>query len=82
MYIVDKLKAKMFISVNIIYTEKMIIDFPARLISFEVLKDFVTDIQIRAHDNQPIRRIIRNLENAIILPYFIREFPVRTSKYQ
>jgi hypothetical protein len=29
-----------------------------------------------------MRRVIKNLENAIILPYFIRKFPVRINKYQ
>jgi len=50
-HIVDKLKVKILISVDVIYIEKMIINFPARLISFKILKDFVTDIQIRARDN-------------------------------
>jgi hypothetical protein len=50
-HIIDKLKAKMLINVDVIYIEKMIIDFPARLIFFGILKDFVTDIQIRARNN-------------------------------
>jgi hypothetical protein len=41
----------MLIGVNVIYTEKIIIDFPAHSVSFGILKDFVTDIQIRARDN-------------------------------
>ena len=81
MYIVDKLKVKILIGVDVIYTEKMIINFPARSVSFEILKNFVADIQIRACNNQPIRRVIRSLENAIILSHSIREFPVRISKY-
>jgi hypothetical protein len=44
MHIVDKLKIKIFINVDVIYTEKMIIDFPARSVFFGILKDFVTDI--------------------------------------
>jgi hypothetical protein len=51
MHIVDKLKAKILIGVNVIYTKKIIIDFPARSISFEALKDFVIDIRIRARNN-------------------------------
>jgi hypothetical protein len=44
MYIVNKLKIKMLINVNVIYTKKMIINFPTRSISFEILKNFVIDI--------------------------------------
>jgi hypothetical protein len=59
----------------------MIIDFPVYLVSFRILKDFVTDIQIRARNNQFIRRMIKSLENVIILPYFIRKLSMKTSKY-
>jgi hypothetical protein len=50
-HIVDKLKIKIFIGVNVIYIEKIITDFLARLVFFEVLKDFVINIQIRARNN-------------------------------
>jgi hypothetical protein len=41
----------MLISVNVIHTKKMIIDFPTYLVSFRTLKDFVINIQIRARNN-------------------------------
>ena len=58
-HIVNNLKANMLIGIDILYSEKAVINLPAGKIYFSSYKDIVVLIEYTPHNNIQVRRVMR-----------------------
>jgi len=76
-HIVNYFKIKMLIGVDIIGIEKMVIDFVYRLLILGNVSGFRTDIYVHTKDNVKVRRIIKVVKDAVILPHSVMEMFIK-----
>ena len=60
MYIIDDLKTKMLLNINILNFERMSIDVDEEKLLIKSYNDLITNIKIKIKNNINVRRIIRN----------------------
>ncbi len=76
-HIVDHLKTKILIDIDLIDTEEMIIDFIHRSLTFGDVLNFRTDIHVHAKDNVKIQRIIKVAKDAVFPSRSVIEMSIK-----
>ena len=66
MHIIDDLKTKMLLNINILDSERMSIDVDEKKLLIKNCNDLITNIKIKAKNNIDVRRTIRNQKKMTI----------------
>jgi len=76
-HLVDNLKAKMLVGMDILAPEKMSLDLGSEQLFVRSCGDFVAPIQVTAKDNINVRRTVRNEKRIVIPPQSTTRIPVQ-----
>jgi hypothetical protein len=79
-YIVDILKLKILIAIDIVNTEKIFIDFRIRTFFINIILRFSTNIQAIRRNIKIIKIVINSRKKEIVPSNFIKEIPIRIKK--
>jgi hypothetical protein len=79
-HVVDTLKLKMLIAINIVDTEKIFINFRIRTFFINIISEFSTNIRAIRENIKIIKIVINSRKEEIVPPNKIKEIPIRIKK--
>jgi hypothetical protein len=79
-YVVDALKSKILITINVVDTEKIFINFRNRTFSINIIPKFSKNIRAIRRNIKIIKIVINSRKEQIVPPKIIKEIPIRIKK--
>jgi hypothetical protein len=79
-HVVNILKLKILIAINIVDTEKIFIDFRIRTLAINIISKFNTNIRAIRRNIKIIKIVVNSRKKEIIPPNIIKEIPIRIRK--
>jgi hypothetical protein len=79
-HVVDILKLKMLISIDIMNIKKIFINFRIRTFAINIISEFSTNIRMIRKNIKIIKIVINSRKKEIVPPNIIKEIPIRIKK--
>jgi hypothetical protein len=79
-HIMDILKLKILIAIDIINIEKIFINFRIRTLAIDTISEFSTNIRVIRRNIKMIKTVVNSRKEEIIPPNAIKEIPIRMRK--
>jgi hypothetical protein len=79
-YVIDILKLKILIAINIVNIKKIFIDFRIRTLVINIISKFNTNIRAIRKNIKIIKIVVNFRKKKIIPPNIIKEIPIRMRK--
>jgi hypothetical protein len=76
-HVVNTLKSKILIAIDIVNTEKIFINFRIRTLAINIISEFSTNIRAIRRDIKIIKIIMNFRKEKINSPNIIKEIPIR-----
>jgi hypothetical protein len=79
-HVVNTLKSKILIAIDIVDTEKIFINFRIRTFAIDTISEFSTNIRAIRKNTKMIKIVVNSRKEEIISPNTIKEIPIRMRK--
>jgi hypothetical protein len=79
-HVVNILKLKMLIAIDIVNIKKIFIDFRIRTLTIDIISGFSTNIRTIRKNIKIIKTVVNSRKKEIIPPNIIKEIPIRIRK--